>query len=306
MYVRYILSIGNPRYGRNKWLQEDSSCFDNMTGLDAYAKEVWFFSETRLDSAWLSILGYEKAARDKSINNRMFTDCWIFHICVGGKGYYNDIPIARGTCFLSWPYIKHSLVTDENDPLEFYWLIMSGPDVAEFANSCGFSDDGLVYSVDCVDEIAELFEHGINTNYKNVDVYAYTMGLARMILSYPKPTSRVTDEDKWVAEQGKSYTKIAKQLLKNSNFTLSIAELSKRIGVSAKHLSKVFYDDTNEQLKQYIVSKKFEFAAKLLKGGVSPTEVACILKYSNYAAFHKMFVARYGMTPTKYIENIKN
>ena len=302
MYVRYISSVGNPKYGRNKWLQENNHCFDEVKGLDAYAKEVWFFSEKKLDSTWLSILGYEKAAKDKAIKNRMFTDCWVFHICVGGKGYYNDVPVTRGTCFLSWPYIKYSLVADADDPLEFYWLIMSGPDVADFANSCGFSDDGLIFSVDCVDEIAQLFEYGMNTNYKNVDVYAYTMGLARMLLSYPKPASQVTDEDKWIAEQGKNYTKIAKQLLKNSNYTHSIAELSGKIGVSAKHLSKVFYEDCGEPLKQYIVRKKFEVASKLLRGGVAPTEVAYILEYSNYAAFHKMFVSRSGMTPKKYIE----
>ena len=305
MYVRYISSVGSPKYGRNKWLQEDNACFDDVNGLDAYAKEVWFFPETKLESAWLSILGYERAARDKSIIGRVWTDCWVFHICVSGKGYYNDIPITRGTCFLSWPYIKHNFVADEEDPLEFYWIILSGPDVAQVVSGYGFSEDQLVFSVDCVDEIVSLFEYGMNTNYKNVNVYEYTMGLARMLLSFPKPSSHITGEGRWVVEQGKNYTKIAKRLLKNSNYTLSIAQLSGRIGISAKHLSRVFYEDTNELLKQYIVRKKFEFAANLMKNGMFPTEVANILKYANYASFQRMFVARLGMTPKAYMEKLK-
>ena len=306
MYVKYIASIGSPKYGRNKWLQDDNSCFEVVNGQDAYAKEVWFFHETAGRSTWLSILGHEKAAKDKEIKNRMWVGGWIFHICVGGKGYYNDIPVTRGTCFLSWPYIKHSFVADKDDPLEFYWLIMSGPGIIDFAVDCGFADDQLVYTVDRVDEIVNLFEQGFNTNYSDLDVYSYTMGLARMILSYPKPSNQVMDEQRWIAEQGKSYTKIAKSLLKNSNYTLSIAKLSERIGISSKHLSRVFYNDTNQSLKQYIVQKKFEFATKLLKKGISPTEVAFILEYQSYAAFSKMFIARCGMTPTKYIESLKN
>lgn len=305
LYVKYISSVGSPKAGRREWIEDDNSCFDKVTELDAYAKEVYFYPDTTLDGAWLWVLGHEKAAKDKAIINRMWTTWWGFHICVGGKGYYNDTPITCGSCFLSWPYIKHNIVADEEDPLEFYWLIMSGSDVVDFANGCGFSDDQLVYSVDRVDEIVSLFEHGLNMNYKNMDVYSYTMGLASMILPYPKPSSRVTDEKRWISDQGKNYTKVAKQLLKNSNYTLSIADLSSRIGISAKYLSKVFYDDTSELLKQYIIRKKFEFATKLIKSGISPTEVACILGYSNYPSFQKMFVAKCGMTPKKYIESFR-
>ena len=55
-------------------------------------------------------------------------------------------------------------------------------------------------------------------------------------------------------------------------------------------------------MKHYTARKKFEFAVKLLERGVSPVSVADILKYSDYAAFYKMFVAKCGVPPTEFIK----
>ena len=172
LYVKYVSSIGSPKRDRCEWVEEDNSCFNKVIGHDAWVKEVYFYPQGSFEGPWLWVLGHEKATRDKAVINRIWTSWWGFHICVGGKGYYNDIPITRGTCFLSWPYIKHNIVADEKDPLEFYWLIIKGANIVDLANDCGFSDDQLVYTVDRVDEIVNLFEQGINANYKDIDVYA--------------------------------------------------------------------------------------------------------------------------------------
>lgn len=302
MQVSYIASVGSPIKGKRGWIESSNGCFERVRSLDAYANEVYFYPTEPNEKNWLWVFGHEKAAPDKEVANRVWTRWWGFHICVGGKGYYNDIPITRGTCFLSWPYVKHSIIADKDDPLEFYWLILSGDDVNEIANGLGFSELNLVYQTQYTDDIVGLFELGLSTDYSKVNAYEYSMGLARMILSYPKPVVELTNEKRWISEQGKNYTKMVKQLLKNSNYTLSISELAGRIGVSDKHLSRVFVNDTGEVLKKYIVRKKFDFAARLIRGGTSPTEVSNILEYSNYAAFHRMFVKCHGVSPKQYAE----
>ncbi len=301
MRYKYVASIGTPKEGRREWAENDNSCFEKVKKLDAYAEEIYFYPTSHSENVWLYVLGHEKATRDKATINRMWTSWWGVHVCVGGKGYYNDVPITKGMCFISWPYVKHDIVADKDDPFEFYWLIMSGLEITEFANNCGFNDSHVVFKLDHIDEIVNLFELGMNTNYANVDVKSYTMGLVRMILSFHKPqTGDIYNV--LIDDTRRNYTRMVEQLLKHNNYTLSVLDLSKEIGVTAKHLSKVFYKDTGEHLKKYIIRKKFDFAAKLITNGIAPTEISVILKYSNYSAFHKMFVARFGMSPTEYSE----
>ncbi len=298
MNVVYVASAGTPHLDRLRFAENDISCFEKLEGLDAYTKEVYFYPRSSSTSTWPWVIGYEKATKDKS-TNRMWTTCWGFQLCVGGKGYYNGIPITKGTCFVSWPYVKHNIVADKDDPFEFYWLIINGSETLEFVNSCGFNDSHVVFKVEDYENIAKLFEHGLNKNYAHVDVYSYVTALAKMILSFNKPEGDVgaTDE-KLLAE--KNYSKMIRTLLKRSNYTLTIKDISKRMGLTSKHLSRVFYNESGEHLKQYIVRKKMDFAAKLLRSGATPTEVSLILKYSSYSAFHTMFVSRFGMSPINY------
>lgn len=300
MQVLYIASAGSPIKDKRGRMEKSKDCFKSVRSLDAYATEIYFYPIEPSEKNRLGVLGYEKASSDKAIIDRVPTDWWGCHICVGGKGYYNGIPIKRGTCFLSWPYVKHSIVADADDPMSFYWFIMYGSDIVDFVRQYGYSEANPVFEIDCVDEMVKLFELGLNTDYSMFDVYEYTMGLARMLLSCSKPYAELTDEARLIFTQGRQYTKMTKQLLKNNYYTLSIAELANRIGVSDKHLSRVFLNDTGEVLKKYIIRKKFDFAARLIKSGSPPTEVANILKYSNYAAFHKMFVKCHGISPKQY------
>ena len=95
---------------------------------------------------------------------------------------------------------------------------------------------------------------------------------------------------------------MARQLLRDSNYSLSVAELASKIGVSANYLGKFFYRDKEETLKHYIARKRIERAEMFLANGMPPTEVAQVIGYTNYSAFYSAFFNKHQMSPSKYLK----
>ena len=96
---------------------------------------------------------------------------------------------------MSWPYFKHSIIADANDPLEFYWLIFRGDKLNEYVYDKGFRNTQLIFETKNVEPLIDLFELGISIDYANTDIYKCTMGLANMIFSYLENIGVCDDEN---------------------------------------------------------------------------------------------------------------
>ncbi len=302
--VRYAASIEKTAKNEAMWSGNDNSVFDNVNGSKHYIKEIYFFPSDPPEPVYLWGIGHEKATKDKAVLDRLWQTCWVLHLCVGGKGYYNDRPIARGDCFLSAPYFKHSITADPDDPFEFYWVMLSGVETKSFVHNNGFRDTELVFSVTNVDEMASIFELGMTVDYSKTDVYGFTMGLLKMIFSYCERGKSGGQGYKQPKEYGKNYANKAKLMLRDSNYTMSVSELANKLGLTPNYLGKLFYADKGETLKQYIMRKRFQTAESFLKNGMLPLEVSRAVGYKDYTAFYTAFVARYHMSPSEYAESV--
>jgi len=302
MRVNYTASIEKKENKRATWVGADASVFENVNRSTAFNKEIHFYQPEPPEPVWVSVIGHEKATSNKTVINRMWTTRWVFHLCVGGKGYYNDRAISKGTCFLSWPYFKHNIVADADDPFEFYWLILRGEEMAKFVYESGFRNTSMVFEAEHFEEMKMLFELGMTTDYSKVNDAKYIMSLVNMIFSYHNQQDVSDFEYGMSSQYGRNYTNMARQLLRDSNYSLSITELAKKLGLSPNYLGKVFRRDRGETLKGYIIRKRFEAAESFLKKGMPPTEVARVVGYKDYPAFYHTFVSRYSMTPLQYMD----
>lgn len=303
MQIRYAATI-DKKSAHGIWSGTDSSVFDKVSNCESFNKEIYFYPSTPPEQVWLWSLGHEKATANKAIMNRIWHTRWVFHMCISGKGYYNDKPIKRGTCFLTWPYFKHSIVSDAEDPFEYYWLILRGEDMMDFVHENGFRNTRMLFETNNVDEIEKLFKLGMESDYTKTNVYKYTMSLVNMIFSYYQPYD-LSDEDSIVpTEYGNNHISMARQLLRDSNYSMPVSELAKKLGLNANYLGKLFLREKGETLKGYIIRKRFEAAEKFLQKGMPPSEVARVIGYNDYPAFCHMFVSRYSMKPTEYVKHM--
>ncbi len=87
----------------------------------------------------------------------------------------------------------------------------------------------------------------------------------------------------------------------NLNNDLGMKSLSKQVGVSPNYLNKLFREDMNESLKNYVTRIRMETAAKMLKNtDMRINEIAVELGYRTSRYFSDVFSKYYGVTPTDY------
>ena len=213
MEVRYTASIMKTSNDKATWTGNSASIFEKVVDSSHFVREIYFYPSNRPEPVWLWVLGHEKASADKALIDRVFSLRWVLHVCVGGKGYYNGQPVKRGTCFLSWPYFKHSIVADPNDPFEFYWVILRGDKMIDFVCENGFRSAQMMFELDNLDQIETLFELGLSANYNDVDVYEYTMSLVKMLFSFHRKGEGFDTEYDKKTEYGRNYGSMARQLL---------------------------------------------------------------------------------------------
>ncbi|QSF46269.1 response regulator [Paenibacillus tianjinensis] len=82
---------------------------------------------------------------------------------------------------------------------------------------------------------------------------------------------------------------------------LSLFDISRQIGVSSSHLSKIFSQETGQTMTEYLTFTRISKAKELLKTTRSKTfEIAFQVGYNDQHYFSNLFKKVTGMTPTEY------
>ncbi len=86
------------------------------------------------------------------------------------------------------------------------------------------------------------------------------------------------------------YRKISQYIVENPHRKITIAELSRRLGVSASNLRRCFKKQIGKSLGRYLRSRRMMFAAGLLRSSdQNISQIAALCGYSSAAAFSRAF-----------------
>ncbi|MBT2291881.1 response regulator [Paenibacillus albidus] len=109
---------------------------------------------------------------------------------------------------------------------------------------------------------------------------------------------RVEGADKY----GELIGKVKRHIRENyENDQLSLQEISRRIGVSPSHLSKVFSQETGQTMTEFLTETRIKKAMELLKTTRSKTfEIAFQVGYNDQHYFSNLFKKIIGMTPREF------
>jgi AraC-like DNA-binding protein len=87
----------------------------------------------------------------------------------------------------------------------------------------------------------------------------------------------------------------------NINSTISINQISNKLGVSPTKVKKSFKEQTGQSIIDYLINLKIDEAKKLIKeSSLNFTQIADFLGYDNVYYFSRIFKKRTDMTPTEY------
>ena len=83
----------------------------------------------------------------------------------------------------------------------------------------------------------------------------------------------------------------------NLSEELSVDELAARVHVSRYHFMRLFKAQTGSSVHAYVRQRRLMHAAHLIREGMSAARAAEESGFSDYSAFHRAFVALFGVSP---------
>ena len=102
-----------------------------------------------------------------------------------------------------------------------------------------------------------------------------------------------------ISEQAQ-YVIRARQLLDNSESTLTLAELSQRVGVSAFHLQRLFKRATGLSPREYQAARRTQQVKSRLRSGADVTTSLYDAGYGSPSRLYEVADQQLGMTPATY------
>lgn len=126
--------------------------------------------------------------------------------------------------------------------------------------------------------------------------------MRKSVLEFARMVSAVKREG-----NASNYTEKCKDYIyKNYHHKIYVEEISRVIGVSPGHLTRVFHHDTGISIQDYIQKFRVERAANLLKySEASLSEISDYVCFNSQSHFGSVFKKYMNMTPRQYREQFK-
>ncbi|MBQ9783201.1 MAG: helix-turn-helix transcriptional regulator [Clostridia bacterium] len=85
--------------------------------------------------------------------------------------------------------------------------------------------------------------------------------------------------------------------------SIGVSEMAEACFLSESHFRRLFASVMGESPKAYLMRKRMELAAELLRDGEQTvTEISFRCGFHNHSTFYREFVKHYGCNPTEYRE----
>lgn len=86
----------------------------------------------------------------------------------------------------------------------------------------------------------------------------------------------------------------------------SVRELAKHANVSERHLTRLFREELDSSPAEYVSALRFDIARAHLEAGCTVTRAALDAGFSSAEALRRTFVARLGISPSKYQRHFRS
>lgn len=215
-------------------------------------------------------------------------------------GHY---PLHPGTMFLTFP--MQQFYIEQRGGLEYLYITFVGQRMLTLASRVGLSESSAVRDVDR--NIVPLWESFLSKCMPgNIDLIAESLLLYSMAqLSPDMTTPNIQDEPKHksgsVAKRIREYTDTH-----YCDATLTLSSLAEQMSYNPKYLSDCFSREFGLGFREYVQSLRIQRACELMQNGAtSSKEISYLIGFSDPLYFSKVFTRVMGLSPQKFISDLK-
>ena len=217
----------------------------------------------------------------------------------------HEMPIKSGDIYISFPYDKHEIISDESHPLKYDHIafIVENP---EFKDSIKYMTDNYydaherVFSDSRINRLVSLILSEFNTKSEYYNEVA--SDLLNAILVYIIRIFKDKNHSDYFENVNESEI-LCNQIMNYIDMNIfdieSLTVLTNVINYNYSYLSTLFKNVTKMTLREYFTNRKLEVAKLLIEEGkLKIYEIANKLHYSSPNAFTKAYKNKYGVPPT--------
>ncbi len=222
---------------------------------------------------------------------------YIIHYVISGKGYFNGNSVSAGQGFLITPGMEEYYYPDKNHPWEFLWVISNDNKIAALFEQFNADKNTNIFHYNYIYAVKELSTLLIRKNNSMYNSFEMLEIFLKIFKHHQKENSPYVNKT-----NPQVYTEAAEKYIQsNIHSPITVAELTKFLGVSQPYLYKIFKERFLKSPKQYIVEEKIARAQKLLKEtDMSVTYIANSVGFQDVLSFSKCFSLKIGLSPQNY------
>lgn len=274
----------------------DKTSFRIIKTPSSNAKKAFYYVQ---ETGYIKIISAHKTSR-KELSS------YLFVYVVSGKGTleYEEktYQVSAGQCFYIDCMKIHRYFSSSEDPWEIYWVHFNGSSAKDYYELFEKKDCTVFYPADRVKVEAYLSNL---TEINKEESYHTEVKSSQIILSLVTQALLVGRQCK------RLYSKIAQSARQyiDNNYTdkISLDLLESKLYVSRFHIEKEFKRAYGIAVIEYVISKRMNYAKKLLRfTNKSIEEIAILCGFSDQSYFNRQFKKSEGITGTAFRKKWRN
>lgn len=251
---------------------------------------------------------------DADVNMHLHECCEILLCLSGGKSFFiNDriYEVNDGDIFLISQFETHKITTESEKIFKRYvfkihplWLLSNSTEFTDISRCFYKRGDNISHKISLNEQQKKLIINYFETLKNNEDygddlikksvVIQFLVKLNYFFKQYNKDYNYVAGSENLIIE------KIIQYINSNLSNSISLDTLSKYGFISKNHLCRLFKKHIGTSVTKYITTRRITEAKRLLKNGLSVSEVAVKCGFNDYSHFLRTFKEIVGISPGKY------
>ena len=248
---------------------------------------------------YVATFGYSRSWTGNNVYDRKI-DRYTIHFVFDGKGSFNGEPISSGQMFFAPQNQKYTIVSDENDPLVFSWIALSGTQLESQLRIFHLTNEAALSVFHNADVIREIFLDTVYKSHQNVGLEMYLLAKTFEILSlcyvvnrsFAMPANQQSDL---------YYTNIISYINNNYSRDITIEDIARHVHISPTYVRRICKEKTGYSPAKIISNKRLSVAKALLANDNSSIEeISSLVGFANIYSFSSFFKKNTSSSPTAY------
>ena len=215
------------------------------------------------------------------------------------SGPSGELTLSGNALLLVFPDVWHAYQPDRATGWHNQWVEVDAASVLPLLHRAGITSEKPLKHVEATPLLSQLFQELIDTSH------AEAFGMEHMLSAQAHAlfarTLALWHRDTAPARHFAVVDRVRQSLVSDNVPALSVAEVSRRAGLSAPRLRVIFREATGLSPKQFQLKARMERAARLLaESPLSVGEIATQVGYDNIYHFSRQFKRAFGISPGHY------